>query len=128
MTPESFSIVLPLPAKVLSPNHTIGSFGGRQAKASATKRYRRLAKEALEFEGIETLPWKVANVQAAFYFKTNRRHDQDNAMGSIKAAYDGLVDAGLVPDDDYEHMHRDIPTFGVDRRWPRVTLTITRVE
>ena len=121
-------IVLPLPAKVLQPNSTIGSFGGRMMKASATKRYRRLAREAVEAECIETMPWERAIVEATFYHKTWRKRDEDNAMGSLKAAYDGIVDAGLLGDDDHAHMRRESPRFEADKEWPRVVLVITRVE
>jgi len=125
MTDETLTIVLPLPARVLQPNCTIGSFGGRMMKAAATKRYRRLAREAIEAEQIETAPWQRVEVCAAFYFASRRRRDQDNAIGSLKAAYDGIVDSGLVPDDDYEHMKRMPPTFKIDKEHPRVELTIT---
>jgi len=125
---ESVIIVLPLPARVLSPNCPVGSIGGRFARASASKRYRRLSRDAVLAECIETAPWKKVAVQAAFYHRAKRRRDQDNAMASLKAAYDGIVDTGLVPDDDYEHMRREAPTFEIDREHPRVVLTITRCD
>lgn len=128
MTREAVIIVLPLPAKVLSPNCPVGSIGGRHAKAAASKRYRRLAREAVEAERIETAPWGRVEVQAAFYHGTKRERDQDNAMASLKAAYDGIVDAGLVTKDDYSHMKRGSPEFLMDRRFPRVVLTITRMD
>ena len=126
MTPESVIIILPLPAKVLQPNCTVGTIGGRFMKAAATKRYRRLAREAVEAECIETLPWLNVTIGATFFYPNKRRRDQDNAMGSLKAAYDGIVDAGLVIDDDYEHMNRLSPTFALDLIYPRVMLTITK--
>ena len=125
---ESVTIVLPLPAKVLSPNCTIGTMRGRFMKAAATKRYRRITREAIENERIETLPWNMASVGASFYWKNKGRHDQDNASASLKAAYDGIVDAGLLEDDDYKHMKREPPVFLVDKENPRVELTITRRE
>ncbi len=128
MTTESITIVLPLPAAVLSPNCTIGSFGGRMMKAAASKRYRRLACEAVEAEDVETAPWGLCGVKAAFYHKTGRTRDQDNAMGALKAAYDGVVDAGLVKNDDYAHMKRESPVFAIDKEYPRVILTITRYD
>jgi len=76
----------------------------------------------------DTGPWKLAKVTAAFFHSTKRRRDPDNSMGSIKAAYDGIVDAGLVIDDDAEHMKRGEPTFEVDSEYPRVTLTIERLK
>ena len=123
---ESVMIVLPLPGRRLQPNETVGTLGGRFAKAAAVKRYRRIAKEAVDEECIETMPWQHVTVQAAFFHATNRRRDQDNAMGSLKSAYDGIVDSGLVQDDDYKHMERGVPTFDIDARAPRVELTITR--
>ena len=127
MIPESVTIVLPLPKKVLSPNCAVATPGGRFAKAAAVKRYRQLACEAVKAEDIETAPWKKAAVAAKFYFQTNHRRDQDNAMASLKAAYDGIVDAGLVIDDDYEHMERKMPLFENDPIHPRVELIIMRV-
>ena len=125
---ESVTIVLPLPNPALSPNVAIGSYGGRMKKAAASKRYRRLSREAVEAEAIETAPWGHVEVQATFYHKTTRRRDQDNAIASLKAAYDGIVDAGLVEDDDWKHMTRLPPKFDYDERNPRVELTITRCE
>lgn len=95
-------------------------------KAAAIKRYRRLAREAVEENDISSAPWKYVIVEAVFFFKTARRRDEDNAMGSLKAAYDGIVDSGLVPDDDYKHMRRGMPKFYVDKKFPHVELTITR--
>ena len=128
LEPETILILLPLPSKVLQPNFTVGSYGGRMMKAAATKRYRRLAREAVE-EACEGVPWwEACRVEAEFFFRDSRRRDQDNAMGSIKAAYDGIVDAGLVNDDDYDQMKRGEPKFSVDKACPRIQLTITRLD
>ena len=126
MTPESVTIILPLPPKVLSPNCPTATWGGRFARAAATKKQRRLAKVAVEAERIETAPWEKVTVEALFYFVHSRRRDPDNANSSLKAAYDGIVDSGLVKDDDYDHMTRLPPIFRVDHKFPRVSLTISR--
>ena len=86
------------------------------------------AKEAVEAECIETAPWETIEVRAIFCWKDSRRRDTDNATGSLKAAYDGIVDSGLVIDDDYKHMNRLPPMFHIDRIHPRVELIITRIE
>jgi len=125
--PETVTLVLPLPSGLLSPNYTVGSLGGRFAKSGATKKYRRAAKQAVHDEQIETMPWPKVTVKATFYFRQKRRRDPDNATGSLKAVYDGIVDAGLVSDDDYEHMTRLPPIFAIDRECPRVELIIERV-
>lgn len=90
-------IELSLPPACLSPN-------GRAhwaKKHQATKRYRELAyyvaRQAL---GRADPPrWAEATEQATFYFTSNRRRDQDNLIGSLKAAFDGIADAGIVADD-----------------------------
>lgn len=96
-------------------------------KAAAAKRYRRLVCEAIEAEHLETKPWFKVSVKAEFYHATKRMRDQDNAMGALKAAYDGIVDSGLVLNDDYEHMLRESPSFATDKEHPRVVLTITHL-
>jgi len=128
MNKEAITIVLPLPVKVLQPNCAIGSFGGRMMKASASKRYRRLAREAVEEERVETVPWSRVSVEVTFFHSSTRRRDVDNAVSSMKSAYDGIVDSGIVPDDDYLHMERAMPIFFIDKNHPRVELTITRID
>lgn len=128
MTSESVTIILPLPVKVLQPNCTVATIGSRFAKAAAIKRYRRLAKEAVEAEHIDTGPWEKISVQPIFFFATKRRRDLDNAIGSLKAAYDGVVDSSLVIDDDSVHMARCFPDFLIDKNHPRVELVITRLQ
>ena len=125
---EQVTIVFRLPGGILSPNNPPGSIGSRFAKAAAAKKYRQLVKETVEAECIETGPWQKVEVDVVFFFAVKRRRDEDNAMGSLKAAYDGIVDAGLVVDDDYEHMRRNIPEFLIDREHPRVMLTIKRLQ
>jgi hypothetical protein len=123
---ESIMIVLPLPVKSLMTNSAVGSIGGRFKKATATKRYRRLAKEAVEAEQIESMPWDHVIVTATFFHAVNRRRDPDNSTGSLKSAYDGIVDSGLVSDDDSKHMRRGEPSFSIDAESPRVELVIMR--
>lgn len=77
---------------------------------------------------LEDIPWERVDVSVVFYHKTKRRRDEDNAIGSLKAAYDGIVDAGLVGDDDWKHMSRKIPEFRVDKTFPRVELLLERIE
>ena len=130
MTDESIVIVLPLPNKVLSANFTVGGIGGRMMKATATKKYRRLACMAIENEQIESLPWSKVSVAAVFYYTTKRRRDTDNLMYSLKPIYDGIVDAGVVPDDAPKYMKREEPVIhdGSRKIVPMVVLTLTRME
>ncbi len=124
---EKFLIILPLPAKVLSPNCAVATPGGRFAKAAATKRFRKRTRESIEDEWIESAPWDKVLVKATFFHNTKRTRDQDNAMFSLKAMYDGIVDSGLIANDTPEHMKREIPVLLVDRNFPRVEIMIERL-
>jgi len=106
----------------------IASPGGRFMKAAAAKKCRRLAKEAVEAEQLEDIPWEFAEVKPTYYHKDKRRRDEDNFQGMLKATYDGLVDAGLVSDDDSLHMHKHVPRFELDKANPRVELLVERVR
>ena len=127
MIAESVTIILPLPPAVLSPNRPCFSAGGRITRAVATKKQRRLAREQVEAEEIgET--WGKVTAQACFYHKSKRRRDGCNFNSMLKGAFDGVVDAGLVADDDHEHWTTLPPAFDIDKKNPRVAITVTRVE
>lgn len=123
---ESVLIVLPLPPRELSPNKPPGSRGGRMRKARLVASYRRKAREAAEAEGVESGPWARATVAAAFFHAQRRRRDDVNHLAMLKPAYDGLVDAGLLEDDDAEHLTTLPARFEVDKHHPRVELRIER--
>lgn len=97
-------------------------------KVAATKKYRRLAKEAVEAEDIQTAPWDYVITQPIFYHKISRRRDEDNHQGMLKAAYDGIVDSGLVVDDDSKHMKKYPPEFLIDKKNPRVEIRIEHAQ
>lgn len=44
---------------------------------------------------------------------TRRRRDADNLVAALKPLVDGLVDAGVVADDDDEHVERAMPIITV---------------
>lgn len=127
MTPEEITIVLPLPSRVLQPNCTIATPGGRFMKAAATKQCRKLARIEVECECVDSDPWLLVKVWPTFYFATNRRRDVGNAIASLKAYEDGIVDSGLVPDDDITHWKLQPPEFYIDKKHPRVMLRIERM-
>lgn len=108
---ESLTITLPLPGRVLSPNYRPASRGGAIGRAVAAKRYKSLAADAVNAQRLETIPWPAASLTIAFYHPQKRRRDPDNALASLKAAIDGLVVAGLVPDDSAEYISIESVTF-----------------
>lgn len=124
---ESVVIVLPLPSRILSPNCPAGTRGGRFARAAAAKRYKRLALLATE-EAANGMTWERATILARFYHKTKRRRDDVNHLAMLKSAYDGVVMAGLLPDDDREHLRTIGAEFYIDKKNPRVELVFTRED
>ena len=126
MSSEQVVIVLPLPPRVLSPNCPVASFRGRMMRAAAAKKQKRLAREATE-DAARGERWERASVKAVFYHKTVRRRDDVNHLAMLKSAYDGVIEAGLLPDDDREHLRTDGAEFVLDKEWPRVELTFTRL-
>jgi len=123
---ESCTIILPLPNRVLSPNVHAGSRGACMKKAAAAKKYRAQAKKATEAESITTGPWELATLQAVFFHKDKRKRDGVNFNAMLKAPQDGIVEAGLIVDDDAEHLTTLPPQFKIDKQFPRVEITVER--
>ena len=61
-------------------------------------------------------PIEKASVTITFYFKDKRRHDADNYQ---KFLLDGLVKAGIIVDDDFEHIY--------DRQEPRTEIEVVAI-
>lgn len=63
-----------------------------------------------------TLTWVVAD---------SRTRDADNLVPTLKALCDGMVDAGVVPDDTPEHMAKLMPVIRLERgAVPHMELTV----
>jgi Holliday junction resolvase RusA-like endonuclease len=123
---DSVTIELPLPPRELSPNHTVGSRGGRLGKAAKIKKYRQLAcyRTSPLILSNDGAPWERASVACRFCFARRGRRDRDNLLASMKAAFDGITDAGLVSDDaGLTHLPVEID---YDKANPRVVVTVTR--
>lgn len=123
---EQVVVVLPLPPRILSPNCPTASFRGRMMRASAAKKQKRLAYEQTRDVMRDGMKWDKASVKAVFYHAINRRRDDVNALAMLKSAYDGVVQAGLIPDDDRSHLRTEGAEFEIDKQWPRVELVFTR--
>ena len=123
--PKIIRLVLPLPSGNLSPN----SRCGWRAKAHSTAKYR----EAGYIVGLDAKsrsafprPWAAAEMRYRFFHRDSRRRDPDNLLASLKAAIDGIVDAGILEDDN-GLIHQPVEQQ-VDRKNPRVELIISKRE
>lgn len=54
---------------------------------------------------------KHITVQLHYQPRDNRRRDADNIAPTLKALCDGVVDAGVVPDDTPDYMTKIMPTI-----------------
>ena len=69
-----------------------------------------------------------AHILVHIHKTTNRRYDPANLNPTIKAIVDGLIDYGLLPDDDALHLDGPDLRAGEKRDKPGLTLTITPLE
>ncbi len=113
------TISLPLPPKELSPNERMHW----ARKARAVRNYRRWTDVATRQARPKgwTVPSEVV-VTCRFYFRDRRRRDRDNLLASMKAAFDGIVDSGLIRD-DCDMIHMPV-VIGYDRERQRVEITV----
>lgn len=118
---KSITIILPIPARKLSPNARTHW----AEKAKLTKASRKAAHlAALEALNLRKPPgWIKAKLEVKAYFKTLTFPDPDNFIASLKSSIDGIADSGIILDD--KALWPERPTFAKDSRNPRVEITIT---
>jgi len=76
--------------------------------------------------------YKIANLQLdknititySFYWKDHRRRDVDNTVLAPKFVNDGLVNAGVMTDDDGERVRLVFDVFRYDKDNPRMIINI----
>lgn len=71
-------------------------------KARATHNVRQMT--VLKAKAARLPALTVVHVAAWIQYPTAGRADPGNASPTVKAAIDGLVDAGVIPDDDHTHL------------------------
>ena len=100
---ETVQLILPFPPPELSPNARLSW----QAKRRVVADYRRTCgllalnvRRDLERQGMK-FPLRVPVTATVTFVLTSRaRRDMDNLLASAKALFDGVVDSGLLADDD----------------------------
>lgn len=118
-------VALPLPPQLLQPNRK----SHWAVKSRAVRDYRWAAKMATLAalrEAGEVVAWDAAEVEPHFYFRVKRVRDPDNLASCLKAARDGLADAGLVKNDT--NIRNAEPVVHIDPDHPRVELWIRKLK
>jgi len=73
-------------------------------KARITKAWRDAARKAATAADVKALGWQRVHVEARLHFADDLRRDPANYQPTLKAAVDGLVDAGLIADDSWRYL------------------------
>lgn len=92
--------ILSYPHKPLTTNAERA--GNRWARASSVREWRTAFASLAKEEQIPPMRWINVTVQP--FQKRGPLQDTAACNPSVKAAIDGLVDAGVVPDDTGEHV------------------------
>ena len=113
-------IEMPLPPQELAPN----ARSHYMKKARATKMYRTCAMVRGHEQRTDDCPFEAADVFVTFFVRDKGRRDRDNLLASLKSAFDGIADAGIVRDDaNFTYYPVGIE---VDRENQRVEIRIER--
>lgn len=101
-------------------------------KARRTRTVRQLARFCAVHHRLSPVAGR-ALVVAMIHGRTGGRFDPANAYPTIKAAIDGLTDAGLWPDDDKEHlvgpdMRAGEPMPELKPGWHRIIIDIEEIN
>jgi len=88
-----------------------------RVRSDRTKAWRSLACARAKEMGLP--PMEQARIVAEFRFSDKRRRDPANWYPTVKACVDGLVDAGMFPDDNAHHVLGPDMRLGpvVNRGW-----------
>lgn len=78
-------------------------------KAALTKQVRAASFYAAKSAGV--LRCDKVRVTLTWFVRTTTRRDADNVVPTLKALCDGLVDAGIVPDDTPDLMQKVMPVI-----------------
>ena len=90
-------IDVPAPCGFINSNQRLH----RMAQAKLTKTWREASAAAAH--GITPFPGRV-RIVAHIHKPRGGRYDPGNLYPTAKAILDGIVDAGLLPDDDHTHV------------------------
>lgn len=115
----AYVVTLPAGMKLLNANDRTHW----RTRARITKALREAAEESALDAQIP--PLDRATIQAVLHPHDKRRRDAHNWYPSFKAAIDGIVDAGVLPDDDGKHLLEVKVVLGTPVRHTQVALHIT---
>lgn len=93
---------IPLVAPSLNQWYAGGHWGSRSKVVNEWHLAIHLLVKQLKIKPIKKFPVIITSIS---YFKTNRRRDSSNYITANKLAEDGLVKAGILPDDSFNFVN-----------------------
>lgn len=119
--PRTWTVTLPTGLALLNANHVTHYHTKRKLVAAL----RTAGKQAAEDAQVPAI--QCAHIIGHYCPPDRRRRDVGNLYPSFKAAIDGLVDAGVLPDDDDEHLIGPDMRLGPVVKGGRLVLHITEL-
>ncbi|WP_399559201.1 hypothetical protein OH809_45360 (plasmid) [Streptomyces sp. NBC_00873] len=121
--PQSWRIELPVGSLLINANDSLHF----RKKAELVKALRTTAWATARQAKLPAL--QRAHVHYVIHPDTKgRRRDPGNWSPSAKAAVDGLVDAGVLPDDNHKHLLGPDPRLGHPIKGSQLVLWITDLD
>ena len=62
------------------------------------------------------------------WYEPNRRRDPDNISGGQKFCFDGLKDAGIIPNDGWRCVEGFSHDFAIDKESPGVAMVVREIK
>ena len=87
------------------------------------QRWKDFIRWYIDEQGYSNLRIEQCEIHQKIYYPSALRHDPDNSVP--KFILDGLVESGMIVDDDSRHIRLLSMECLVDRNHPRTELTIT---
>lgn len=97
-----------------------------RVKALKVKAWRSYAKNEAQKAGIPTID--RATITGHVYKNRAGRYDPHNLFATLKVCIDGIVDAGILADDDYTHLRAALEHGGINRQEPPHLLITIKEE
>ncbi len=99
----------------------------RMTANAMKQKYKEYSVFLASYFGIANIKLENAEMKYTFYYGDRRRRDVDNLLICPKMLNDGMVDAGVLVDDDSRHLGLLIERTKYDKEHPRIEIEITEV-
>lgn len=116
-----------IPGKLPTLNEIINAAKKKAGIYGAYRTMKRIATEKVIICA-KNIPLLNCEINLYIYWWCeNKRYDKDNIQAGVKFIWDGLVKAGVIPNDTWEYQGDTTHRFGVDKDDPHIEIYIEEV-